>query len=108
MSETAVLNKLKAAYTIIDNEAAQDILEATNMRTLPKDSLQKVLFSINGTGIKQEVFVSYAQDKKNTPIRIWNDIFSYNNFSDKNCRYETLSEMPNFIKIISLVIKYFF
>ena len=75
MSETAVLNKLKAAYTIIDNEAAKDILEATNMRTLPKDSLQKVLFSINGTGIKQEVFVSYAQDKKNTPVYVLFDNF---------------------------------
>lgn len=75
MSETAVINKLKAAYAIIDNEVAKDIFEDINIRTLPKDSLQQVLFSINGTDIKQEAFVSYVQNKKNKPTYMLFDNF---------------------------------
>lgn len=75
MSETAVVNKLKAAYAIIDNEVAKDILEDLNIRSLPKDSLQKVLFSINGTDIKQEAFVSYVQNKRNKPTYMLFDNF---------------------------------
>lgn len=70
MSETAVLNKLKAAYSIIENEAAKDILESKNIRTVSKDSLQEVILSINGSSIKQEVFVAYVKEKRNKSVHL--------------------------------------
>jgi peptidyl-prolyl cis-trans isomerase SurA len=75
MSETAVINKLKASYSIIDNEIAKDILKNSNFRTLPKDSLQNVIFTIDGTNIRQEAFVTYARNKKNKPVYLLFDNF---------------------------------
>jgi peptidyl-prolyl cis-trans isomerase SurA len=75
MSETAVINKLKASYSIIENEIAKDILKNSNFRTLPKDSLQNVIFTIDGTNIRQEAFVTYARNKKNKPVYLLFDNF---------------------------------
>ncbi|EAR12207.1 PPIC-type PPIASE domain protein [Polaribacter irgensii 23-P] len=75
MSETAVINKLKASYSIIENEIAKDILKNSNFRTLSKDSLQNVIFTIDGTNTRQEAFVTYARNKKNKPVYLLFDNF---------------------------------
>lgn len=68
MSETAVINKLKATYNIVENEAAKKILDRKNIRAIPKDSLQIMMFSINDKKIKQEDFIDYIKNRRNQPI----------------------------------------
>ena len=68
MSETAVINKLKATYNIVENEAAKKILDRKNIRAIPKDSLQIMMFSINDKKIKQEDFIDYIKNRRNQPV----------------------------------------
>jgi peptidyl-prolyl cis-trans isomerase SurA len=75
MSETAIINKLKSKYEIIEFESAKNILENKNIRKLPKDSLQEIIFSINTKNIPQEVFVEYLQRRQNKPIYTLFDAF---------------------------------
>jgi peptidyl-prolyl cis-trans isomerase SurA len=68
MSETAVINKLKAKYTIVENEEAKNILDTKNIRTLPKDSLQNILITINEKEITQEIFIKYIRNRRNKSL----------------------------------------
>jgi len=68
VSETAVINKLKATYNIVENEAAKKILDRKNIRAIPKDSLQIMMFSINDKKIKQEDFIDYIKNRRNQPV----------------------------------------
>jgi len=65
MSETAVINKLKAKYLIVENEEAKKILATKNIRALPQDSLQNIIISINEKEITQEVFTNYIRNRRN-------------------------------------------
>jgi peptidyl-prolyl cis-trans isomerase SurA len=75
MSETAVINKLKVDYLIVENEEAKNILNAKNIRVLPKDSLQKTIITINGKSITQEKFTNYIRNRKNKSMSLLFDMF---------------------------------
>ena len=47
LSKESVLRKLKNKYTIVENESAKEIFKIDSIRTIPKNSLQETLFSIN-------------------------------------------------------------
>tara|TARA_B110000114_G_scaffold23720_1_gene23078 strand:- start:505 stop:2139 length:1635 start_codon:yes stop_codon:yes gene_type:complete len=68
MSETAVINKLKAKYTIVENEEAKNILDTKNIRVLPKDSLQNIIITINEKKITQEMFTKYIRNRRNKSV----------------------------------------
>lgn len=68
LSEKAVINKLKKKYDIQENEAAKDIFKNSDIRNLPKDALQEILFTINDKKITQEDFVNYIKNRRNSPI----------------------------------------
>jgi peptidyl-prolyl cis-trans isomerase SurA len=68
MSETAVINKLKAKYTIVENEEAKNILDIKNIRVLPKDSLQNIIITINEKEITQEMFTKYIRNRRNKSV----------------------------------------
>lgn len=68
MSETAVINKLKAKYTIVENEDAKNILDTKNIRALPKDSLQNIIITINEKEITQEMFTKYIRNRRNKSV----------------------------------------
>ena len=69
LSKESVLKKLKNKYTIVENESAKEIFKRKDIRTIPKNSLQETLFSIENKNIKQEEFVSYIKNK-NQPIPV--------------------------------------
>jgi len=75
MSETAVINKLKVDYVIVENEEAKNILNAKNIRVLPKDSLQKTIITINGKRITQEKFTNYIRNRRNKSLSLLFDMF---------------------------------
>lgn len=75
MSETAVINKLKATYTIVENEESKKILDRKNIRAIPKDSLQNTIFTINDKKISQEEFINYIRNRRNKPVFLLFDMF---------------------------------
>ena len=75
MSETAVINKLKKQYAIVENEESKDILNRKDIRTISKDSLQNNIISINDSNIKQETFVEYLKNRRNKPIYVLFEMF---------------------------------
>ena len=68
LSDDAVLNKLKKNYRITEHESAKLILNRKDIRTISKDSLQNILFSINERNFTQAAFVSSIANKKRQPI----------------------------------------
>ncbi len=68
LSEKAVLNRLKKEYTLTENEEAKKILENKKLRSLPKDSLQSTIFSINDKNISQEKFIKYIRNRRHLPV----------------------------------------
>ena len=77
LSEKAVINKLKSQYSIVENEDAKKILNIQKIRSIPVDSLQSTLFSINDKKIKQETFVKYIRNRRHKPVFVL-----YNEFKD--------------------------
>jgi len=75
MSETAVVNKLKKQYSIIENEEAKKILNRKDLRTISKDTLQNTIITINGSNIKQEAFVNFIKNKKNKSVYVLFETF---------------------------------
>jgi peptidyl-prolyl cis-trans isomerase SurA len=75
MSKIAVINKLKADYLIEENEEAKNILNAKNIRVLPKDSLQKTIITINEKSITQEKFANYIRNRRNKSLSLLFDMF---------------------------------
>jgi len=75
MSETAVINKLKKQYSIIENEESKNILNRKDIRTISKDSLQNNILSINDSNIKQETFVEYLKNRRNKPTYVLFEMF---------------------------------
>ena len=75
MSETAVINKLKKQYAIVENEESKDILNRKDIRTISKDSLQNNIISINDSNIKQETFVEYLKNRRNKPTYVLFEMF---------------------------------
>jgi len=69
LSDIAVLNRLKKQYTIYQDSIGKLIFERKDIRGITKDSLQNVLLTINGKKIKQELFVSYIQNRRHLPIQ---------------------------------------
>jgi peptidyl-prolyl cis-trans isomerase SurA len=63
-----VINKLKAKYTIVENEEAKNILDTKNIRVLPKDSLQNIIITINEKKITQEMFTKYIRNRRNKSV----------------------------------------
>ncbi|MFK8059340.1 MAG: peptidylprolyl isomerase [Polaribacter sp.] len=68
LSDKAMINKLKANYIITENEKAKKILDNKNMRSIPADSLQTSIFSINDKQITQEEFVKYSRNRRHKPV----------------------------------------
>lgn len=64
LSDDAVLNKLKKNYRITEHETAKLILKRKDIRMIPKDSLQNILFSINEKKLTQAAFVSSIVNKR--------------------------------------------
>ena len=68
LSKKAIVTKLEKKYTIVEFEDAKKILNRQDLRTLPKDSLQQTIFSINSKNILQETFIQYIKNRRNLPI----------------------------------------
>jgi peptidyl-prolyl cis-trans isomerase SurA len=75
MSETAVVNKLKKQYALVENEAAKNIFNRKDIRDISKDSLQSNIFSINSKNITQNTFVQYLKSKRNEPVYVLFEMF---------------------------------
>ncbi len=78
LSKKAVVAKLIKKYSIIENEDAKKIFDNKKIRTISKDSLQSVILTINGKQIKQETFVDYIKNRRNTAV-----FELFNEFKDK-------------------------
>lgn len=78
VSEKAIVNKLKNNYKVIENEKAKNILNRKDLRTIPNDSLQQTILSINAKDIKQELFIKYIKNRKNKPVFELFDMFKSN------------------------------
>ncbi len=70
LSDDAVYNKLKKEYKIVENKEGLAILEEKNIWGIPKNKLQKVLFSINEKEIKQEAFVKFIRNRRHKSISV--------------------------------------
>lgn len=68
LSEKAVVNKLKKEYSITEFKEAKKILDRKNLRSIPKDSLQKTIISINDKKITQENFVNYIRNRRHLAV----------------------------------------
>lgn len=68
LSDDAVVNRLKKEYKIIENENTPAFLKQNNIRSIPVDSLQSTLITINGKKIKQERFVNYIKNRRQFAI----------------------------------------
>ncbi len=68
LSDKAVLNRLKSEYTIEEIAEAKEIFKSKDIRTKPKDSLQKVVIKINEKEITQKEFVSYILNRRHLSI----------------------------------------
>lgn len=68
LSDQAVINKLKSTYKVLVNQNAKKILNNKNIRSLPTDSLQLVLLTINEKNINQKIFVDYLQNRRHRPV----------------------------------------
>jgi peptidyl-prolyl cis-trans isomerase SurA len=75
MSETAVVNKLKKQYALVENEAAKNIFNRKDIRDISKDSLQSNIFSINSKNITQDTFVQYLKSNRNEPVYVLFEMF---------------------------------
>jgi peptidyl-prolyl cis-trans isomerase SurA len=78
LSKDAVVSKLKRKYIIFEDEAAKEIFERKDLKTISKDSMQTVILLINEKEIKQEAFFSFLQNKRNQPV-----FEVFNEFKDK-------------------------
>jgi len=68
LSEKAVIDKLEKEYTIVEYEDAKKILNIKKIRSIPTDSLQKNIISINDKNITQETFVKYIRNRRHLPV----------------------------------------
>jgi len=68
LSTKAIVNQLKKEYNIIEPEDAKMILNRKDIRTIPIDSLQRSIITINDKNISQEEFVNYIKNRKNAPV----------------------------------------
>ncbi|QOD61799.1 peptidylprolyl isomerase [Polaribacter haliotis] len=75
LSEIAVINKLKATYSIKENEEAKKILDRKNIRAIPKDSLQNVILKINDKELTQESFINFIRNRRHKPVYLLFDMF---------------------------------
>ena len=75
MSETAIVNKLKKQYTLVENEEAKNIFNRKDIRDISKDSLQSTIFTINSKNITQDTFVQYLKSKRNKPVYVLFEMF---------------------------------
>jgi peptidyl-prolyl cis-trans isomerase SurA len=75
MSETAVINKLKKQYSILEYEEAKKILNRKDIRGISKDSLQNNILSINDANSTQEAFVTYIKNRRNKPVFVLFEMF---------------------------------
>ncbi len=75
LSNKAVVNKLKEKYKIVENKEAKKILDRKNIRSIPVDSLQTTLFSINAKNIKQEDFIKYIRNRRHKSVYVLYDDF---------------------------------
>lgn len=78
MSDEAVLNKLKAKYTININKEAKEIFKRDDIRGLSRDSLQNTLFTINDKKVKQTEFLDFIRNRRHKTINILFDMFTDN------------------------------
>ncbi len=75
LSNKAVVNKLKEKYKIVENKEAKKILDRKNIRSIPVDSLQTTLFSINAKNVKQEDFIKYIRNRRHKSVYVLYDDF---------------------------------
>ncbi len=78
LSDKAVINKLKRKYTIVENEEAKKILNRKNIRSIPVDSLQSSIITINNKKITQETFVKYIRNRRHKPVFVLFEEFKNN------------------------------
>ena len=64
LSDDVVLDKLRKNYTITENDKSKVIFKRKDIRSIPEDSLQNVLFTINNKEIKQLAFVLFLQKRR--------------------------------------------
>jgi peptidyl-prolyl cis-trans isomerase SurA len=64
LSDDAVINRLKKEYKITESPTIKDFLNKSNIRSIPKDSLQETLLTINNKKIKQESFINFINNRR--------------------------------------------
>ena len=96
-----MINKLKNKYSIKENKEAQSIFSDKKLRSLPKDSLQKTLFSINEKIYKQEAFVKYLLNRRHKTV-----VSLYNQYLDEKVlefyKENLINEEPEFAKTLKV------
>ena len=75
LSDDAVINRLKKEYKIIENENTAAFLKRNDIRSIPVDSLQSTLITINGKKIKQERFVNYIKNRRQFSVPVLFEMF---------------------------------
>jgi len=75
LSDKAMIEKLKRTYAIVYDEAGMTLLKSKNIRAIPKDSLQKPLFSINDKIISQIDFSRYIRNRRHKSIPVLFEMF---------------------------------
>lgn len=68
LSQKAIISKIKNDYRITEHETAKNILNRKDIKTIPKDSLQQTILTINNKNITQEEFVKYIKNKRDKQI----------------------------------------
>lgn len=75
LSSQIVLDRLKAKYSIVENKESKKIINRKNIRSIPVDSLQNTLFSINEKNINQEAFIKYIRNRRHKSVYVLYDDF---------------------------------
>jgi peptidyl-prolyl cis-trans isomerase SurA len=99
MSDLLVLNKLKRKYKISINTESKKVFKNKNIRAKKRDSLNKILITINNKKIKQYYFYDYIRNRRHKPVDIL-----FNEFLDQevlNYFKENLSKTePKFARTL--------
>jgi peptidyl-prolyl cis-trans isomerase SurA len=68
LSDQVVIDRLKSEYDVVEYEGAKSIFKRKDIRSIPADSLQATLVSINERNITQKEFVSYLINRRHLPV----------------------------------------
>jgi peptidyl-prolyl cis-trans isomerase SurA len=68
LSDNAVLERLKSEYKVVEDASGKEILKRKDLRTIPLDSAQAKILTINEKEIPQKDFIRYTINRRHLPI----------------------------------------